>query len=847
MIEDRELATLFQAESEEYLQTLDEGLLHLESGARDTGTLERVFRAAHSLKGTARMLGVTDVESIAHRFEDELGAARRTPGALSPASIDRMCGALDAMRALVREAISGQASGVDVPAVLSRLNPDADGEVATEYPLAERTPAERAVAAPDEEAAVPQEEETLPQTAPQHEVTVAKPEIAAPPATSPAASSQKSALPNDDVTPQQETVASPRAAPSEVATALVPIASVASIAPVVPVADSPIAVASSPAPLSAPSAAPFQIETMRVEPARLDALTTLSGELIVTTTRLGRGLSEEAEQLAELVKEWSKDAVSGRLPPSPEEWSRFQERDAERVEQAGAIAERLRHTSDEDATHLRAVANELAESVRNVRLLPMSTVFNLFGRMVRDLAHEQNKEVRLVVEGGETTADKRVLEELKDPLMHIVRNAVDHGIETPAERQSRGKPPVATLTLRAERTSTSVQVEVRDDGRGLDIEAIRRVALARRVAREDELQNMAPEDVQRLIFAPGFSTNALVTDVSGRGVGLDVAMANVERLKGTVTVESRAGEGCTFRLRLPITLATTRVLLACIDGHTYAIPVEWVQSMLLVRPDEVFCVKGRDAICVQGRPVSVTRASELLEVREASGARCDPSRDGTNTRAAGPWYCVILEVGEERLGVFVDELLDEQEVILKPLGGLLSRVRNVAGATILGTGEACMVLHPVDLIKSARQMSPSGAATLNISAGDEAESEAAARQKVILLADDSITTRTQEKRILEGAGYEVVVAVDGLDAWGKLSTRAFDAVVSDVQMPHMDGLTLTARIRADARYHDVAIILVTSLASDEDRRRGAEAGANAYITKGTFDQKTLLGALGRLA
>jgi two-component system chemotaxis sensor kinase CheA len=327
------------------------------------------------------------------------------------------------------------------------------------------------------------------------------------------------------------------------------------------------------------------------------------------------------------------------------------------------------------------------------------------------------------------------------------------------------------------------------------------------------------------------STAGFVTDVSGRGVGMGVVRANVERLKGSIQLQSTPGKGTSITILLPVTLSTVRVLIVEVNGHPYGLPAECVQVLKMVASSDVFSVEGRNAILLQDRPVSVARLADLLELPHA------PKRGKTrDAPAASP--CAVLSVGSESFGVFVDALLDEQEVVLKPQSALLQRVRNVAGATILDSGEICMVLNPMDLLASMRK----GAAP---TAPPKAV-EAAARKKAILLAEDSITTRTQEARVLENAGYEVVTAVDGLDAWNKLATRAFDAVVTDVMMPNLNGLDLAEKIRRESRYAGLPIILVTSLASDEDKKRGLEAGANAYITKPAFDQKILLDCLERL-
>ena len=308
---------------------------------------------------------------------------------------------------------------------------------------------------------------------------------------------------------------------------------------------------------------------------------------------------------------------------------------------------------------------------------------------------------------------------------------------------------------------------------------------------------------------------------------------NIERLKATVTVKSSPGQGCLFRIEAPITLETTRVLLVQLGQKSYAIPIEAVQETFIVSPQSIFAIEGRPSMRDASGPVRVVRLAELLELPLDRTA--DPIPIGQSPM--NPLPGVLLAIGEERLGLFVDALVDEQEVILKSFGGLLKRVRNVLGATILSTGEICMVLNPRDLMKSGQRRP---------AAFDVGEKIPDERKKVVLLAEDSITTRTQERRILEGAGYEVVTAVDGLDAFTKLGTRRFDAVVTDIEMPNMTGLQLTDRIRQDNKYKELPIILVTSLASDDDRRQGVEVGANAYITKGTFEQKLLLDALKRL-
>lgn len=697
MIADKELRSLFKIESEERLQHLDTGLLRLEETPSDLALLEDLFREAHSLKGAARMLGLTDIQTLAHQLEDALGAAKKGDAALQTEAVASMNRTLEAIRGLVQT------------------------------------------------------------------------EIGEPPR--PDSAAQK-----------------------------------AEPAPAVPQA-------------AAPKPETFRIETIRVDPKKLDALLTQAGELMVTKIRIARRLSE-MDELLDYCEEWGRAA--GQADAAGQT--------AQRLEFLQGRLSHLRGGAYEDSARLDFIADQLEGGIRATRLLPMSTLFVLFPRLVHDLAQELRKEIDLLVEGKETVADKRVLEEMKDPLMHMLRNAIDHGIESPEQREQAGKPRSGTIRVKACQTPAGIVIEVSDDGRGLDPDEIRRTALKHGMYREDELEGMGEAQLQSLILAPGFSTSSFVTDLSGRGVGLDVVRNNVERLKGSLQIESVPGKGMTMRAQLPVSLATVQVLIVAANGRHYALPVEHVHLSRKVPLQALYSMEGRQTVSLDDQAISVAWLAELLDTA-ASAAR--PARGPQSVST-----CVVLAAGEERFGLMVDELIDELEVVLKPQGKLLKRVRNVTGATILETGEVCMVLNPHDLLKTLRKSS--------LSAAPAAPVEAAPAKKVLLLAEDSITTRTQEKRILEGAGYEVVTAVDGADAFGKLGMRVFDAVVSDILMPHMTGLELTEKIRADNKYAELPVILVTSLVSEDDERRGLEAGANAYISKPSFDQRLLLDCLARL-
>ncbi|NEO85436.1 MAG: hybrid sensor histidine kinase/response regulator [Spirulina sp. SIO3F2] len=770
-IEDDELRDLYQTASTEHIQKLEAGLLALEQEPENLTPLTELLREAHSLKGDSRMLGVKDVEALIHQIEHTLQQVQKGEQVMDGQLSDRLYHGLDAIKQIVNEAVTGQPSGLKTFQVLAQLM-GADPSPATEVAQSQNT--SETPSAAHSSTSPPTSSETTP------------------PTPSPNAPSRVKA----QLVTTQKTQAS----------SLLP---------------DPLPFTPNPSPQTPPPepspATTYQIETIRVATAHLDRLITQTGELTVTKVQT----AHVANKLAEVLAIW-------------DEWKTKPEaQQALLIEQLDQRLNTLKNISQENTTRLEAITSELEDQVHTLRLLPLGNVFQFMPRLVRDLAKEQGKQVQLVIEGEETTADKRILEEIRDPLIHLIRNAIDHGIEPPEVRQQQGKAPTATLWLTGSKTTHNVIIEVRDDGRGLDTTQIRQKAAERGLYSTEELAQMTPSQIYNLIFLPGLSTRNLITDLSGRGVGLDVVQTNVAKLKGTIQVESMPGQGTQFQLQLGTTLATANVLLVSVGGIPHAIPLEAVETSLLVEPSDRVMIDGTEAIVINGEPISVAHLETLL-------AFAQPLPHSSNSAVSVALPCVLLHVGEERFGVFVDDLLDIQDVVLKPQSQVLQKVKTVAGATILGTGEVCMILHPPDLLREIQQ----GRGAMVAKVGTEMI--APSHKPLILLTEDSITIRTQEKRILEGAGYEVVTAVDGLDGWNKLPTRPFDAVISDVQMPNLDGLSLAQRIRERPEYNELPIILVTSLASEDDRRRGAEAGADAYITKGAFNQTVLLETLERL-
>ncbi len=711
-IEDLELCNLFRIESAEHLQKLDAGLLQLEKTPGDQSLVQEIFREAHSLKGSARMLGLIDIQGLANTVEDMLGEVRGGKLNVTADVIKPQLVTLDRIRQLVAEAVGDSMA----PARMTPVEGVSPIEVVE--------------------------------------------------------------VPSPSVTP---------IVPIQTSTGAVDILQVDSINQGRQIPPE------------------FHIDTLRVDAKKLDFLLSQAGELVVSRSRILRWQGEFSRFISRLD---SRDI-------STDEW----------VKEAQLMRTKL----DEDASRLSAITEEIEDGIRGLRLLPISTLLEQFPRMVHDLAAEEKKQVELVFEGEGTVADKRIIEEMKSPLMHMLRNAIDHGVETPDQRLKAGKPEAGNILVRVSQDADHVRLDVVDDGRGLDLEAIRQQAVKRHLYTEDQALGLDDVQLKNILMTPGFSTNKMITDISGRGVGLDVVRSTVERMRGTLQIESSPGRGMTFTLNLPVSLTSTRVMILREWGESYALPCDAIYFSKILQPGELFVREDRQCFYHDDQVITVSRLGSLL----------DKPLQLVDIQAAV--ICVIVRVGEFCFGLIVDELHDEEEIVLKAPPVPIKRLRNVSGLTILDSGLVCAVLNASDLAKSVRHTHQK-----SVEAEEVPPSIESSIKKSLLLVEDSIVTRIQEKRILEAAGYEVVTAVDGVNAWNILASRSFDAIVSDIMMPNMNGLEFAAKIRANRKFSDIPIILVTSLASEDDRRKGLEAGADAYISKSDFDQTILLDSIARL-
>lgn len=466
-----------------------------------------------------------------------------------------------------------------------------------------------------------------------------------------------------------------------------------------------------------------------------------------------------------------------------------------------------------------------------LRMLPVSTVFNTFPRAMRDLARQYKKDVELFIEGGDTELDKKVLEEINDPLVHIMRNAVDHGIEPAAERVAAGKPAKGTIKLSARQEGDHIVIEVSDDGAGIDPARVKAAAIRKGYLTESEAKSMSDREARYLIFEKGFSTAAIITEISGRGVGMDVVREFVvERLKGSLDVDSELGQGTRFRLTIPLTLAIIRALLLRVSGQTFALPTASVEETARVEPSEIIKVEGHEVIRRQRRTIPLVPLRDVLGLDAIE-----------NDAEGGKIPVATLAFSGHRLGLIVDAFVGEQQIVIKTLGTHLKRVDNVAGVTILGAGEVVPILNVPDLMTSGRQLT--GARMRRT--GQVKEKQAGPSK--ILICEDSFTTRELERSIFEAAGYDVETATDGAMGLARLREGLNpDAVVTDVQMPNMTGFELTKAIKSDETLAHIPVIIVTSLERDEEKAEGINAGADAYITKSVFNQDTLLETVERL-
>jgi len=799
-----ELRQAFQTEAEEHLHVLSSGLLALEdANASDADErTEEVFRAAHSLKGAARAVGLTEIEAVCQTMESVFSRLKRGDLELTSGGFDALHKAVNAIQGLIGGTADARAASASVSllrAVLeTRSNAKGGGDAGTALRLDIRGPRGGDVTEHGTSA-----EEAI------------RGEIPSPaPAPQPSGSA---ATPPGQVLPEAGGSASVDLPPQ----------------------------GGAPVPERSARKSLFG-DTIRIPTAKLDSFLLVAEQMLsakLTTEQRAADIRELLVALSQWRRHWDKvsdkirglrgladagDAVrvGGDLAALLEfaEWSREHYEKLE--EDMGGFLRVLKA----DHRAVSGIVNDLLEEAKHVLMLPFATLVATFPKMVRDISRDLGKEVDVFIDGADVEVDKRILEQMKDPLVHLLRNAIDHGIESPDEREARGRPRRGTVAITASQVSgNKVEIAVSDDGNGIDVEKLVEASVREGIITKSDSEELDDDAKLALMFRSGLSTSPIVTDLSGRGLGMAIVQERADELGGRVTIETAPGEGTTFRVLLPLTLATFRAVIVGAGGYSFAVPTAAVDRVTRTARDDVRTVEGREVIVLGGETVALLRLADVLGMPEAEGAR-----------GAGETLAVlVVSAGGSRVAFGVDAVASEQEVLVKDLGKQLIRVRNIAGATILGTGEIVPVLNAVDLVRSAVRATPASTA-------GRTDQEPGSERHSLLVVEDSITSRMLLKNVLESAGYDVTTAVDGVEGLTELKSGNFDLVVSDVEMPRRNGFELTAMIRSDGRLGDIPVILVTALESREDRERGIEVGANAYIVKSSFDQTNLLAVIQKL-
>lgn len=751
----------FQEVTGDRLQKIQHAALELEKPGSQRAT-EDLARELHTMKGEARMLGLSAIGQLAHAAEDLLKAALdgRAPKANATDLLLRAC---DGVGALLEDQ-SAATTGSPAAEALCRALSEASGQ-----PVPPLTPGGGG-------GGTRRPSKPLPGTTPSAPArpAEARPTSEGPPSGIPARPSERPApAPLGGGVTEQGMRRSDRMAD----------------------------------------------RTIRVNVEVLDALGQIAGDLLVESARaklrgtelmaLLQRYSRVSERLLRLFEETHADAsgtferIEGDLHLLRDDAFRFVRRNGDGV----------------NALHGELV--QLADHVAEARLVPLSTVFDAFPRAVREMARAQGKEIALSIDNAHVGVDRTLLADVRDALVHILRNAIDHGLEAPDERATLGKPREGKLSIGVRVDGDMLELSLTDDGRGIDPARIREVAVAKRLVGEAQARTLSDREALELIFVPGFSTREEVTELSGRGVGTDVVKRKVESLGGAVSVTSRIGRGTTFTLRLPQSLALMKVLLVRLGEDVYGLPASDVESVIRVRPEDRLEVMGTLAVSHRERPLALVALGPLLGLNGGSRSERPPA--------------VVVRHAEERAALVVDGFVGEREVAVKPCGGrFLEGASFVAGTAALEDGRIAVLLQVPDLMAEVRRT------TRPVSQPE------AARRLRILLVDDSPIARATEAALVKALGHLVDEAQDGEEGLARARAESYDVILTDVQMPKLDGFAFTRQLKVDPRLGKIPVIILSSLASPEDKRRGADAGADAYLVKGELGVESLAQAIDRL-
>ena len=758
----KEIMEDFLVEAFELIEQIDHDLVELESNPEDLELLNRIFRVAHTVKGSSSFLNFDVLTKLTHHMEDVLNKARRDELKITPDIMDVVLESVDMMKGLlhgIRDNGNDTDVGINIEDICQRLTAISEG------------------GAPEPTAAAP-----TPAAAPEPEPAQA---VQAEPEPEPVSDENLSNLSDSEVEAEIERLLKVRKAEDQARRAQKAAGGEATVAK--PAAPAPVPTAAKPA------AAPKKTEekkvpaasgggnadeqTIRVEVKRLDHLMNLIGELVLGKNRLLK-IYDDVEERYE--------------------------------------GEKFLEELNQVVSSLSLVTTDIQLAVMKTRMLPIAKVFNKFPRMIRDLSRELNKQIDLEITGEETELDKSIVEQIGDPLVHMIRNSCDHGVEDGPTRLAAGKPEKGTIQLKAYNEGNHIVIEITDDGKGLDADMLKAKSIEKGIITEREADTMSDKEAFGLIFKPGFSTAAKVTNVSGRGVGMDVVKTNIEKLNGIIDIESEIGKGTTMKLKIPLTLAIMQSLLVGAQEEFFAIPLASVLETVRVPIDDIYTIDGKNVLRLRDEVLSLVKLSDIFGVKQVF-----ENSDQT--------YVVVIGVAESKLGIIVDNLVGQEEVVIKSMGDYLQNISGIAGATIRGDGRVTLIVDVGAMMTMAKDIKVDIKASMEAT---KAVKEKPSDYKV-LIVDDSKMDRTIMQKSLEPLGVTVIEATNGVEALAivKSGEHALDAMLIDIEMPRMDGYTLAGEIRKYSKYRNLPLIAVTSRTSKTDRLRGVEVGMTEYITK----------------
>ena len=760
MEEMQEILEDFLIEASEMVEQLDQNLIELENNPTDLELLNKIFRVAHTIKGSSSFLNFDILTHLTHNMEDVLNKARHGDLIITPSIMDVVLESIDLMKALletIQEHNTDADSGIEISDCVKKLQDISSNQFDT--PKAKKSTAKKPATStkPDAKPATKPakspksaqaDTESTPANMSADEVNA---EIARLLAERQAADKAKRAQKKQNQAPQTlEANKESKEAKEK------------------PSKDSKHDEAKSSA-----------IEqTVRVDVKRLDHLMNLIGELVLGKNRLSRIYGDIEERYD---------------------------------------GERFLEEFNQVVSSISAVTTDLQLAVMKTRMLPISKVFSKFPRMVRDLSRELGKDIELVISGEETELDKSIVEKISDPLVHIIRNSCDHGIEARAERESAHKSATGTIDLRAYNEGNHIVIEINDDGKGLDTESIKAKALEKNLINERDAETMSEKEAFNLIFKPGFSTAATISNVSGRGVGMDVVKTNIEKLNGVIEIESKKGIGTTLKLKIPLTLAIIQALLVAIQEEYYAIPLSSVLETVRISQDEIYSIDGKSVLRLRDEVLSLVRLSDIFDVKTILESNNDV-------------YVVIVGLAEQKIGIIVDYLVGQEEIVIKSLGYYLKGTDGIAGASVRGDGKITLIVDVPAMMEMAKNVKTNAHTT---QAEQTSPIKSSPSDYRLLLIDDSLTDLNILKKLIAPLGLTIVEATNGLEGLEilKNSTKPFDAVLVDIEMPKMDGYTFASEVRKYNKFKNLPLIAITSRSSKSDRMRGVECGMTEYITK----------------